>query len=297
MSKHRVIVTGASGLLGRAIFKEFRSSSDWEVLGLAFSRARDGLAQVDLSDKEATAETINKFKPDVIIHSAAERSVDVVEKQPEKAKKINLDGTRNVCEAAAAVNAWVLFISTDYVFDGKNPPYKVTDEPNPLNLYGKSKMEGEKITLDVNSDNGVLRVPILYGEVETLKESAVTVLFSKVKNTSCEAPMDARQQRFPTHVNDIAYVIRKLSEKRLEDPSVKGIFHWMNNEVMTKYDMAVTMAKAFGISTDHIVKDTTSTLGNRPENCQLDCSRIDDLGICKRTKFSDAIVDILKPFL
>lgn len=65
-------------------------------------------------------------------------------------------------------------------------------------------------------DNGVLRVPILYGEVETLKESAVTVLFSKVKDTSCQAPMDVKQRRFPTHVDDVAYVTRKLAEKRLK---------------------------------------------------------------------------------
>ncbi|XP_053399644.1 methionine adenosyltransferase 2 subunit beta-like isoform X1 [Mercenaria mercenaria] len=298
MTKHRALVTGASGLLGRAIMKDFCASPDWDVLGLAFSRARDGLKKVDLSDKNAVTDVVNDFKPDVIIHSAAERRVDVIEKTPEAAKKVNLDATQFICEAAAGVKAWVLFISTDYVFDGKNPPYKVTDEPNPLNLYAKSKLEGEKITLRVNPDNGVLRVPILYGEIEELSESAVTVLFAKVKDTSCKAPMDAKLLRFPTLVDDLGFVIRKLSERRLEDPAITGIFHWASDEVMTKYDMAMNMAKAFGMSTDHIVPETSSaSAANRPENSQLDCSRIEELGICKRTKFSDCIVNILKPFL
>ncbi|XP_060575004.1 methionine adenosyltransferase 2 subunit beta-like isoform X2 [Ruditapes philippinarum] len=298
MTTHRVLVTGASGLLGRAILKEFKASSSWEALGLAFSRARADLKKVDLTDRKAVNDVVNEFKPDVIIHSAAERSVDVIEKDPEGTKRINLDATQFLCEAADAINAWVLFISTDYVFDGKNPPYKVTDEPNPLNLYGKGKVEGEKLTLKVNSGYGVLRVPVLYGEIEKLSESAVTVLFSKVKDTSTKSLIDAKQQRFPTLVDDIAYVIRELSEKKLQDPEIKGIFHWSNNEVYTKYDMAVTMAKAFGISTEHIAPDmSSSSTANRPDNSQLDCSRIENLGINKRTKFSEAIVDVLKPYL
>lgn len=89
----------------------------------------------------------------------------------------------------------------------------------------------------------------------------------------------------------------KFNLEIFQDPSIKGIFHWSNNENMTKYDMAVTMAKAFGISTDHIVEDTSSTFANRPANAQLDCSRLEKLDICKRTKFAESIVDVLKPFL
>lgn len=292
----KAIVTGASGLLGRAVVKEFQASN-WEVQGWAFSRVREGLKRVDISNKQEVQQAVSEFKPDVIIHSAAERRVDVFEKEPEKAGKINLEGTQIICEAAVSVKAWVLFISTDYVFDGTDPPYKPEDKPNPLNKYGQSKAEGENITLSVNPGNAVLRVPILYGEIETLSESAVTVLFTKVKDTLNKALMCDQQRRFPTHCDDVAFVIQQLAERRLKDSSIKGIFHWSNDENMTKYDMAVTMADLCGLPSDHIERDTTpSGSANRPQNAQLDCSRVEDLGISRRTKFAEAIANILKPF-
>ncbi|KAL4230209.1 Methionine adenosyltransferase 2 subunit beta [Mactra antiquata] len=294
---NRVMVTGASGLLGRAIMKEFKSSDAWNVIGLAFSRSGSGLKKVDISDKNAVIDAVNEFKPQIIIHSAAERRVDVMERDPVTASKINLDGTENICEAAKSINAWVLFISTDYVFDGTSPPYKVTDQPNPLNLYGKSKAEGEKITLAVNKDNAVLRVPVLYGCIETLNESAVTCLLAKVKDTSCKAGMDGKQIRFPTHCDDVAYVIKELSNRQVKDKNIEGIYHWSNDEKMTKYDMAVTMGTVLGLSTDHIEKDMSGMGGaSRPDNAQLDCSRVEQLGIVKRTKYSSAIGDVLKSF-
>ncbi|XP_052794765.1 methionine adenosyltransferase 2 subunit beta-like isoform X2 [Mya arenaria] len=213
MSK-RVMITGASGLLGRAIYREFKSDSSWDVCGLAFSRTSGDLIKVNITDEEAVKDAVQKFKPEVVIHSAAEKNVDVFEKDPETARKKNILATRYICQAAEQIGAWVVFISTDYVFDGTSPPYKVTDAPNPLNLYGESKVEGEKITLEVNRDNCVLRVPILYGDIERLDESAVTVLFLKVKDTSNQTKMCDLQRRFPTHCKDVAFVLRELAERR-----------------------------------------------------------------------------------
>lgn len=270
---------------------------DWEVLGLAFSRAVGELKAVDLKDQTAVSQVVKEFQPSIIVHSAAERRPDVVEKQPENTRQINVDSTRYICEAAATADAWVLFISTDYVFDGTKPPYKTTDEPNPLNKYGASKLEGEKVTLQVSEDNGVLRLPILYSEVRDLDESAVTCLFPKVKDTSKTCVMLDYERRFPTNCEDIAYVVRELAEKRLQDKSIKGIFHWSGDENMTKYDMAVTMATVFGIPTSHIEADKTPATGaKRPYNTQLDCSRIEQLGIVKRTKFAEEIKKVLSPF-
>ncbi|KAH3830065.1 methionine adenosyltransferase 2 subunit beta-like [Dreissena polymorpha] len=297
MSK-RVIITGASGLLGRAIYKQFKADSSWTTLGLAFSRTKGELVKCDLTDKQAVTELVQEFKPQVIIHSAAERKVDMIEKDPEAAKKTNIDATQYICEAAEAVGAWVVYISTDYVFDGTSPPYSITVKPNPLNLYGKSKLDGENITLEANIGNSVLRVPILYGEIESLDESAITVLFSKVKDTGHQAPMCNYQRRFPTHCDDVAYVLLSLADRRLEKGNVSGIYHWSNNENVTKFDMAVTMATCFHLPTSHIIPDESgSGSANRPHNAQLDCSRIEKLGICKRTAFKEGITNVLKPFV
>ena len=173
--KKKVLVTGASGLLGRAILKEFTQCGDvWEVLGLAYSRAKGNLKKVDLRNKDEVESVIEEFKPSLVIHSAAERRPDIVEKSEEETKMLNVTATRTIAEASAKADAFFLYISTDYVFDGTSPPYKPTDKPNPLNKYGQSKLDGENVTLEFLPRSGVLRVPILYGPVEYIHESAVT---------------------------------------------------------------------------------------------------------------------------
>ncbi|XP_050417180.1 methionine adenosyltransferase 2 subunit beta [Patella vulgata] len=296
MSK-KVLITGASGLLGRAIYQEFKKDSTWDVLGLAFSRAGEQLKKVDLTNSDELTRVVKEFQPNVIIHSAAERRPDVVENQADATKQLNVDATRNICNVGASVNAWVLFISTDYVFDGLNPPYDVNAVPNPLNKYGLSKYEGEKVTLASSSENSVLRVPILYGPVERLDESAVTVLFPKVKNTDSKCVMSNYERRYPTYCPDIAVVIRNLSDIRLKNKDVKGIYHWSGEENMTKCDMAIAMAECFGISTNHIEADNSASPGApRPYDAHLVTSRLDDLVLVPRSPFKDSILKVLKDY-
>ena len=171
--KKRALVTGASGLLGRAILKEFKEN-DWEVLGLAFSRSGPRLRKVDLRNKEEIDAVMKEYQPDVVIHSAAERRPDHVEKQEDATAKLNISATGYLAEAAANSQSFMLYISTDYVFDGTSPPYKPTDKTNPLNKYGQSKLDGETATLAHLPFSGVLRIPVLYGPVEHIHESVVT---------------------------------------------------------------------------------------------------------------------------
>ena len=180
-AKPRVLITGASGLLGRAIMKQFSNSDKWDALGLAHSRATEVLKKVDLLDSDETKRVVMDFKPHILIHAAAERRPDVVENDEETCMKVNVGVTKTLASAINELNSdagapehFMLYISTDYVFDGSSPPYKPLDEANPLNKYGKSKLAGEQVMQVYNSDGGILRIPILYGSVEYLKESAVT---------------------------------------------------------------------------------------------------------------------------
>ena len=190
--KQRVIITGASGLLGRAIMKEFLNSDKWEVLGLAHSRAKNVLRKVDLFDFDESKRVVKEFKPHVLIHSAAERRPDIVENDERTCTKMNVGVTKALVEAINELNSdretpdhFMVYISTDYVFDGTSPPYKPLDEPNPLNKYGKSKLEGEQVMH--HSEGAILRVPILYGDVEYLKESAVTGAYTVLFYQDCIA--------------------------------------------------------------------------------------------------------------
>uniref|UniRef100_A0A8C0G7K0 Methionine adenosyltransferase 2 subunit beta n=1 Tax=Chelonoidis abingdonii TaxID=106734 RepID=A0A8C0G7K0_CHEAB len=247
----RVLITGATGLLGRAVYKEFNENS-WHAVGCGYSRARPRFERVNLLNSVEVHDIIQDFQPHVIVHCAAERRPDVVESQADAVSQLNVTASGNLAKEAAGVGAFLIYISTDYVFDGTNPPYKESDVPNPLNLYGKTKLEGEKAVLENNEGAAVLRIPILYGEVENLEESAVTVMFDKVQFSNKSANMDHWQQRFPTNINDVASVCRQLSEKRMLDPSIKGTFHWSGNEQMTKYEMACAIADAFNLPSSHL---------------------------------------------
>uniref|UniRef100_A0A2K5YQ80 Methionine adenosyltransferase 2 subunit beta n=1 Tax=Mandrillus leucophaeus TaxID=9568 RepID=A0A2K5YQ80_MANLE len=276
----RVLVTGATGLLGRAVHKEFQQNN-WHAVGCGFRRARPKFDQ-----------------PHVIVHCAAERRPDVVENQPDAASQLNVDASGNLAKEAAAVGAFLIYISSDYVFDGKNPPYREEDIPAPLNLYGKTKLDGEKAVLENTLGAAVLRIPILYGEVEKLEECAVTVMFDKVQFSNKSANMDHQQQRFLTHVKEVATVCRQLAEKRMLDPSIKGTFHWSDNEQTTKYEMACAIADAFNLPSSHLRPITDSPVlgAQRPRNAQLDCSKLETLGTGQRTPLRIGIKESLWPF-
>ncbi|PSN53758.1 Methionine adenosyltransferase 2 subunit beta [Blattella germanica] len=295
-SNKRLFLTGASGLLGRAIFKKFKNEG-WTIYGTAFSRTGDELHKIDLTNHDDVRGAVTQFKPNFVIHCAAQRFPEKVDSDPKAATQINVDSTKHLAEVSGNVGAPVLYISTDYVFDGTSPPYDINAIPNPLNLYGKTKLEGENATLATNKGNLVLRVPVLYGPVEFLAESAVTVLLESLLNTAKPCKLSHYERRRPSHVDDIALVCFQLASRRLQDESVHGIFHWCGKEVLTKYEMVLQMAEALDLpQPSHIApnpdKPATATTP-RPYDTTLDTSRLDGLGMGRHTVFKTGVKSAL----
>ncbi|MEQ2293270.1 Methionine adenosyltransferase 2 subunit beta [Ameca splendens] len=146
----------------------------------------------------------------------------------------------------------------------------------------------------------ILRVPVLFGEAESVMESAVTSLWQKVQEATEEScPLDHCLQRFPTDTRDVATVCRKLAERARQDPSIRGIFHFSGKEQMTKYEMAVAIAQAFNLPSNHLIPLTEQPAGSapRPINSQLNCSRLELLNLSVDPRaFSTAITECLWPF-
>ncbi|TIC35747.1 methionine adenosyltransferase II, beta [Wallemia mellicola] len=275
----KVLVTGASGLLGRAILDNFSNDGSIQVTGLAYSRSSDKLIKCDLNDEKAIEGVIREQQPDVLIHCAAERRPDVAQNDPAATEKLNVDVSGNLSRLMKNIGGSIIYISTDYVFDGTKPPYTTTDTPNPLNLYGKTKLAGEKAVTQNNDKSVILRVPVLYGRVENTKESAVTILIDAVKEGKAKK-MEHYANRFPTNVDNVAIALNALTKNIQKVPQ---IVHYSSREAYTKYEMACTFAEILGLPSDHLIADTEEPTGDaavsRPKDCQLSRDSFDKLNL------------------
>ncbi len=291
-----IVVTGASGLLGRPVMQELEKQGDLSVRGTAFRRAGGALAALDLREPAAVREYLERLRPDIIIHSAAERHPDVSEKDPDATRHLNVDATRMLAECAGDLGAWLVYISTDYVFDGTTPPYRPDDTPNPLNFYGTSKLDGERAVSDVLPAAAILRVPILYGPVETLDESPVTVIAQSLMDPDAgKVVLDDWASRHPTFTPDVACVLRQMVEQHLDGQALGGIFHWSGDDALTKFDMGRIIADVLRLKDVTLVPNPNPPPGApRPKDCCLDCSRLENLNIGRRTAFREGVTEVLR---
>ncbi|KAI0760373.1 NAD(P)-binding protein [Fomes fomentarius] len=275
----RVIVTGASGVLGSAVYGAFKSAGH-TTLGLAHSRPTDELTQLNLLDANATERVFSEFKPEWVIHCAAERRPDVAEKDPEAARQINVLVPENLAKLSKALKFKLVYISTEYVFDGTSPPYTPSSTTNPLNLYGKTKRDGELAVLGVSGAKSIaLRVPVLYGPAAKNTDSAVNILLDVVADQSGKQyKMDHYATRYPTNVLDIADFLVRLSglpASRVIPP----ILHYSAGEPFTKYEMCLVFARLLGVPHGHINADASPPKYDtpRPQNTQLYVRETEDL--------------------
>ncbi|KAI0370538.1 NAD-P-binding protein [Pilatotrama ljubarskyi] len=275
----RVIVTGASGVLGTAVYAAYKSAGH-TVLGLAHLHPKGDLKQLDLTDAAATQNVFSEFKPEWVIHCAAERRPDVAEKDPEAARKLNVSVPENLAKLSKALKFKLVYISTDYVFDGTSPPYTPSSPTNPLNLYGQTKRDGELAVLGVTGSHSiVLRVPVLYGPAPKNSDSAVNILLDVVSDQSGKQyKMDHYATRYPTNVLDIADFLVRLStlpHSRVIPP----ILHYSAGEPFTKYEMCLVFARILGLPHSHIIADAEPPKDGtpRPRDCQLYTRETEDL--------------------
>lgn len=284
----KIMVTGATGLLGRAVVKQLELTGH-EVVATGFSRASERVHKLDLTAPLAVEAFIAREQPQVIVHCAAERRPDVSEQNPQAALALNLTASQALAMAAKANNAWLIYISTDYVFDGTQPKYAEDAVTHPVNFYGESKLKGEEIVLNTSADFAVLRLPILYGQVEKLSESAVLVLVNQLIERRAQG-VDHWAVRSPTSTADIAKAIDKMIGQHIEAPIVQGIYHFSAAETMTKYQMLLTLGEILQLSTAHLTPELTPTdNAKRPRDCTLSCTRLAALGICSEINFATGV--------
>ncbi|KAE8375397.1 hypothetical protein BDV26DRAFT_267907 [Aspergillus bertholletiae] len=294
-----VLVTGATGLLGRQVFNTFKHSGCF-VVGQGYSRANPPtILKADLENKNDIHRVLDEVKPQIIIHCAANRSPDLCEQEPEKARLVNVEATRILAEEASARGAFLIYISTDYVFPGKEgeAPYEADAETNPPNLYGQLKRDGERVVLEATKETGlglVLRVPVLYGAAENNSESAVNCLIDAVwKSQAPESSvkMDDWAQRYPTNTEDVARVCRDIVIKYIKErtrlPQQPHILQFSSEDRMTKYEICEKLAEILGLPLDRMIRNKQGNDPNasvqRPYDTHLSTKGLQELGIDVRT--------------
>ncbi|AOJ33751.1 dTDP-4-dehydrorhamnose reductase family protein [Burkholderia metallica] len=303
-----VLLIGAAGLLGRAVAASLARESSLNLVATIRNPQRAGakrialppenIAELDVLDEPALDHLFATRRPAAVIVCAAERRPDVCERDPAGARAINVTAPARIGALAARHGAWTLGISTDYVFDGNAAPYREDDAPNPLNIYGRTKLEGEAALLAASPLSCVLRLPLLYGPIVDWSESAVTSLVPAIVASAQPGAdavgMDAWAIRYPTYTPDVADVIRDLTLRHLEGASITGLRHWSGEEPMTKYDIAQRIAAALGIEAKLTRIDQPTDATPRPYDCHLDASRLRAAGIDHATPFDIALRAVLR---
>ena len=247
-----ILLTGAYGQLGLSFWELFHSKYEIFCSGRNYNR-KSGI-YLDITNSIMCDEVLNSVKPDLVINFAALTNVDLCEQKPELAYSINLGGLTNIIDL---FDGPIVQISTDYVFDGENGPYEENDLTNPINVYGVSKLESEKILFENSKDNLVIRTNVLYDYSINASASFLNWVVESLKKEN-EISIVEDQWSNPTWTSSLAVVIEKAIDKGLS-----GLFHWGDGDWISRYEFANKIANAFNLKTSLIKPILTSDLNQK----------------------------------
>jgi dTDP-4-dehydrorhamnose reductase len=284
-----ILITGASGLLGRSLMVRLKDLAT--VTGVGYSNRAESLVPVDLRDADALHTLLNEAKPDAVVHSAAYRDPDFCEDHPEEAFRLNVAPVERFCELLPE-SVPILFISSEYVFDGEGAPYGEEDERHPVNEYGRLKVKAEDLVLQ-RTAGSVLRVPLLIGAGPTWESSGfIYKILTKIQDPT-PSSLDDVGIRFLTWTDDVAEAVAHLL--KLEE---RGIYHYSSLEGGTKHQWARELADLAGLSMDHVFPDRKGapTRAVRPRDTQLAVEKIRQTGLNRFTPFREVAKSVLQFF-
>lgn len=276
----KVLVTGSNGMLGTDLCGILENNG-FTVIPMTQK-------DFDITNLEETLKSIKKYSPDIVIHPAAYTNVDACEENVDLAYQINSIGARNVALACNSIDAAMVYVSTDYVFDGTaTEPYKEFDQVSPQSVYGKSKLAGENYVRDILSKYYIVRTAWLYGKHG--KNFVTTMIDLSTKMEQLKVVND--QNGCPTYTKDLSLAIAQLVRK-----PAYGIYHLSNSEPTTWYEFTKEIFRQCKINTpvNPCTTDEFPRPAKRPAYSVLDnCSwRLE--GFTPLRSWKEALNDYLK---
>jgi dTDP-4-dehydrorhamnose reductase len=273
----RILVTGGSGFLGRHIMLALKDR--YTVLGTYHSQAHlpDAceLIRLDLTEEETVREAFMDFQPDVVVHTAAMSDVDACERHPEAAHRVNVQGTEAIARAAVGVGAGCVYISSDQVYDGVKSYYDEADLPQPLMVYGRMKLEGERRAAAICPHTVILRLALMYGWGTSTRLNFVDWLVRRLR-AGQEVPLFIDQYRTPLYVVQASEAIARL----IDVPEVQGTLNLGGGERINRYGFGLRLCEVFDLPHDllkPVEMGSTMGLAMRPRDCSMNSARISRL--------------------
>lgn len=271
-------ITGINGLLGQNIVNEFAPDHTITGVDIGPSIFHDiDVAQLDLTNTTDLKKHIHKYSPDVVVHTAAYTNVDKAEDEEDLAYRLNAMVPEELARLCCGQDIPLIHISTDYVFDGENGPYRESDPCNPKGVYAESKYAGERAVMVECNKVAVIRPNVMYGHGYDLKSSFVDWLILELSEGR---PVNIVDDQFnnPSNARRLAAAIRTIIDNNGWD-----IWHFGSKEVVSRYTFALQIADVFGLPTELINAISTGALNQaapRPMRSGLICEKIEqELGV------------------
>ena len=259
----KILITGTNGLLGQKLVEHYQNDPAVEVIATGKGKNRNSpgnyhYAPMDITSENQVNAIIGRTVPDVIINTAAMTNVDQCETEKEACWKLNVTAVENLVNACATNSSFLIHLSTDFVFDGKNGPYKEEDLPNPLSYYAESKLSAEKILEASDIKWAVVRTVLVYGIAQDMSRSNIILWVKQNLEKGRPIKVVNDQWRTPTLAEDLARGCALIAEKK-----ATGIFHISGKDMLTPYEMAIKTALFFKLNSS-LIEEVDGSVFTQP---------------------------------
>jgi len=258
-NKRKIFITGANGLLGQKLIEQLVEAREFHVIGSGKGECRlpgkgFDYESVDITDEAAVSEVIERTAPDIIIHGAAMTNVDQCELNQEGCYNVNVNATAYLIKAAEQVNAHFIFVSTDFIFSGEEGPLDENAVAAPVNYYGETKLEGERLLIQSSLKWAIARTVLVFGMAHDLSRTNIILWVKSSLESGKEIQVVDDQFRTPTLAEDLAAGCILIAQKGAE-----GIYNISGPDFLNPYEMAMMTAEHFDLDKSLIKRADSST--------------------------------------
>jgi len=239
------LITGSNGLLGQKILKKLTDDNS-HVIATSKGANRNIkndfyiYESLDITDEKKVIKVLTYYKPDIVFNTAAMTNVDLCEEKKDLCDNLNIHAVNYLADSCLNIDAHLIHISTDFIFDGKDDPYSEDDLPNPLSYYGESKYKSEKLLITHNCKSSILRTIVLFGVADNLTKSNIVLWAKEQLETNNEINIIDDEYRAPTLAEDLAEACISVAKN-----NAFGIFHVSGKDLMSIYDLVINIANFF----------------------------------------------------